>query len=340
MQSHWTSRGYSWDVFLRFLTSGSSWIRYVLLLAMTGLSHSAPAAESPKGMHILPLPETTIAQPTRWKELSPSPVTPPPGPARSGCPKISAEDPDLPTIDRVSGEQAGPRIAEPMVFDLIRPLGAKRGEQEANVLGLVPLSSKSRRVDGVPDPLGLVRRSRDREGLEWAPEIEWAICDGMGLELELPMENARLEAYKVAGQVTLGTAFDHRFIHGTQAIVQYGRHPALWTTTLLYLAGFRFDETWSIFGMFGGRAEVSGRVPNRQVELLMNMTLFADVTDRVVAGIETNLGQSLGGSTEFLAMPQLHYEIDRYWMIQVGVGARFTTAFTLPEAGFRLIREF
>jgi hypothetical protein len=127
---------------------------------------------------------------------------------------------------------------------------------------------------------------------------------------------------------------------GHQAIVQYDRHPSLWTTTLLYLTGFRFDETWSVFGMFGSRAEVLGGVQDKTVELLANVTLFADVTDRVVAGIETNLSQALNGNTEVLVMPQLHYEIDRHWMIQLGVGARFTTGVTLPEAGFRLIREF
>ncbi|MBK5280936.1 MAG: hypothetical protein JJE16_02485, partial [Nitrospiraceae bacterium] len=133
---------------------------------------------------------------------------------------------------------------------------------------------------------------------------------------------------------------NHRYIHGAQAIVQYDRGPSLWTTTLLYLAGFRFDKTWSVFGMFGSRVEVTGPVPGKAVELLSNVTLFADVTDRIVAGIETNLGQVVEGNTEFLVMPQLHYEIDRYWMIQGGVGARFTTGLTLPVAGFRIIREF
>lgn len=262
------------------------------------------------------------------------------GAAAARCPDVLAQDPTHGTIERVSGEHKGPRIAEPMVFDLVRPLGAKRGESEINVLGLVPLTHQSRRIDDVPDPLGLVRRSTDREGIEWAPEIEYAVCDGIALELELPMENGRLEAYKTAGQVTFGTAFDQRFIHGAQAIVQYDRHPSLWTTTLLYLTGFRFDETWSVFGMFGSRAEVSGAVPNKEIELLANVTLFADVTERVVAGVETNVGQVLGGNTEVLVMPQLHYELSRYWMIQAGVGARFTSAFALPEAGFRLIREF
>jgi len=32
------------------------------------------------------------------------------------------------TLERVSGEDSGPRIAEPMVFDLIRPLGASEGK--------------------------------------------------------------------------------------------------------------------------------------------------------------------------------------------------------------------
>jgi hypothetical protein len=262
------------------------------------------------------------------------------GAAAAKCPDILTQESIYGMIERVSGEDKGPRIPEPMVFDLVRPLGAKRGESEINVLGLVPLAHRSKRVNGFPDPLGLVRRSADREGIEWAPEIEYAVCDGVALELELPMENGRLEAYKTAGQVTFGTSFDHRFIHGAQAIVQYDPHPSIWTTTLLYLAGFRFDKTWSVFGMFGSRAEVSGAVPNKEVELLANVTLFADVTEQVVAGVETNVGQVFGGNTKLLVMPQLHYELSRYWMIQAGVGARFTSALVLPEAGFRLIREF
>ena len=257
-----------------------------------------------------------------------------------GCPRQTGTDQPLQTIERVSGEEKGPRIAEPMVFDLIRPLGAKRGEGEVNVLGMVPLGQASGRLNGVEDPVGLVRRSPDREAIEWAPEIEYAVCDGVALEFELPMENSRLEAYKAAGQVTFGTGLNHRFIHGAQAILQYGRDSSVWTTTGLYLAGFRFNQMWSVFGMFGGRGEVFGPVAEKEIELLANMTLFADVTDRMVLGVETNFNQVIGGDAGVLLMPQVHYEIDRYWMIQGGVGARFTTGLTLPLAGFRIIREF
>lgn len=288
----------------------------------------------------LPLPQATDT-PGRQSNMHVMAETPSRRPLDGrGCPRPMAADQPNQTIERVSGEERGPRIAEPMVFDLIRPLGAKRGEGEVNVLGLVPLRQETSRVNEVQDPLGLVRRSPDRETIEWAPEIEYAVCDGVALEFEVPMENSLVEAYKGAGQITFGTALNHRFIHGAQAILQYGRDSSVWTTTGLYLAGFRFNNTWSVFGMVGGRGEILGPVSNKQAEFLANVTLFADVTDRMVTGIETNLNQVIGGNTEVLFMPQLHYEIDRYWMIQGGVGARFTVGRTLPVAGFRIIREF
>lgn len=177
------------------------------------------------------------------------------------------------TIERVSGEERGPRIPEPMVFDLVRPLGAKHREGEINVLNVIPLRRKSMAVDDAPDPLGLVRRSLDTQGFEWAPEIEYPFGNGLALEFELPMENGRVEAYKSAGQAFFGTALEHLFIHGAQVIVQYDSQPKLWTTTFLYLAGFRFNDTWSALSMFGPRTELGGRVSDRRTEWL-NMYRF------------------------------------------------------------------
>ncbi len=274
--------------------------------------------------------------------VGPPPLRDPPTPERLRREALLGERPveEPETIERVSGETKGPRIPEPMVFDLVRPLGAKRGEAEANVLGLIPLRRKARTVDDAADPLGLVRRSPDRQGVEWAPEIEWAVSDGVALEVELPMENGRLEAYKAAGQVTFGTAFGHRFIHGAQTIVQYDRDPALWTTTWLYLAGLRFSDTWSLFGMFGPRFEMGHAPKGANTEMLANLTLFADVTTRLVAGVETNYAQVVTGQATVLVMPQVHYEVSKYWMLQGGVGVRVTRDLTIPELGFRLIREF
>lgn len=244
------------------------------------------------------------------------------------------------TIERVSGEEKGPRIPEPIVFDLVRPLGALKGEVEINTLGMVPLSRKIGKVDGATDPLGLVRRSPDRQGVEWAPEIEYVLMDGLAVEFELPMETLSVEAYKVAAQATFGSLFHHRFIHGAQVIAQYNTDPRFWTTTWLYLAGVRLDKTWSLFGMVGPRFEHGETFNGFHKEFLSNVTLFADVTDRFVAGVETNFAQVLGGHSTVLVMPQVHYEVDFHWMAQAGVGVRITNDLTIPVIGFRLIREF
>lgn len=57
------------------------------------------------------------------------------------------------TLASPDASTAYPHIPEPMVFDMMRPLGAKQGELEANVLTTTPWSGK----DG---------------NTHWAPEVE------------------------------------------------------------------------------------------------------------------------------------------------------------------------
>ncbi|MBT8181470.1 MAG: hypothetical protein KJO53_07770, partial [Eudoraea sp.] len=62
-------------------------------------------------------------------------------------------------------------IPEPMIFDLVRELGARQGELEINVLAEFPLNNNTSRH------------------IEWAPEIEYAIWDNFAVEFELPIED-------------------------------------------------------------------------------------------------------------------------------------------------------
>ena len=73
-------------------------------------------------------------------------------------------------------------IPEPLMFDLVRGLGAKQGELEINSLADFPLNNGSNR------------------GVEWAPEIEYALFDNFAIELEFPLNNFELEALKMAIQ--------------------------------------------------------------------------------------------------------------------------------------------
>lgn len=206
--------------------------------------------------------------------------------------------------NNLSGQErhASKPMPEPMVFDLVRPLGAERGELEMNVLG------QRTAVRGAP--------------VDWAPEIEWAFADGLAFELELPMQNARVEAYKVALQGTFGGA-EHaydRFVHGWQVIGERLRADQLWSSDALYLAGFRVSPRVILFTMSGAGFRQGGNA-SWQVQPLHNGSVFVEASEHLTLGVETNfaLGPQLLRSR--LVMPQAHLELGRGYTLNLGVGA-------------------
>lgn len=220
----------------------------------------------------------------------------------------------------------GPRIPEPMVFDLVRGLGARQGELEINVLNLVPF-----RPDG-------------RTRYEWAPEIEYAVFDGFAVEFELPIFNTEIEAVKFAAQYTFGTAFDDAFIHGIQGISQYNFEGNNWATAVLYLAGIRLSEKWSLFGMFGFNSgelvfPFDDFTPRQGLDVLVNLSAFYEITDDFLVGVETNVARAMLGSGDILIMPQFHWHLTENYTLQFGLGIRDDGLQTFPELGFRLIWE-
>lgn len=242
-----------------------------------------------------------------------------------------------------SAESRGPIIPEPMVFDLVRPLGARKGELEVNMLGLVPL----RRFEGAPR-------------FEYAPEIEFAVVDNFALEFELPMADGNLEAYKFAAQYTFGHAFEERFIHGTQALVEYDIDRRGTILVLLYLWGIRFDDDWSMLGMVGARTEFApesfGRrtgflvdplelapeattvgTQGSRTETLLNLTLFRELNERWTMGFEANYARGMEGEGSLLLIPQAQWQISRNWEFQFGLGSQSVSGSTIGVGAFRLI---
>jgi hypothetical protein len=53
----------------------------------------------------------------------------------------------IPTSISGATSAAIPAIPEPMIFDMVRPLGARRGELEVNALAKVNLSGPGRHVE-------------------------------------------------------------------------------------------------------------------------------------------------------------------------------------------------
>lgn len=194
-------------------------------------------------------------------------------------------------------EQGGPdvpAIPEPMIFDMIRPLGAVRGELEANVLAV---------------------KSLDGSALAWAPEVELAVADGLAVELELPMTGTRVDSGKLGIQGTFGTGLNGNFVHGVQYLGTIDRS-GRWGSSLLYLAGLRYDRHWSSMTMLGAKAKNTLR-PGRAV-LLANHSLFRDVGPRTTAGVEIN--HEGGRDGLWRVVPQLHQRIGHRAVVQLGAG--------------------
>lgn len=211
---------------------------------------------------------------------------------------------------------ASPHIPEPLFFDLVRGLGARKGELEVNTL------------------FGLSRRADGRATLEWAPEVEWAIVDGFAVEFELPMVDRHLEAYKVALQWT-APSFAADVAHGFQLLGEYLIDSRISEISLLYLLGGRTGRT-SLFAMVGPRIDAGVDIePLVQV----NPSIFVDLNEAVTLGIEGNalLGKQGGPRTQAIA--QMHWQVSHTFRVQVGAGVRGEPGRTHPVGVARLILE-
>jgi len=209
-------------------------------------------------------------------------------------------------------------MPEPMVFDLVRPLGAKRGELEVNTL--------------------LVQSAQRGAPLEWAPEVEWAFRDGLAIEGELPFENGELKTYKVALQGTMRSSAGGQFQHGWQVIGQRVRADDSWSADVLYLAGYRPWAKVTLFTMSGARRSVFDGDP--VVQTVQNTTVFFQPSPRVILGVEANLILGAADRRSRLIMPQVQLELADKYLAEFGIGAeerapgQWGTAF-----GARIVRQ-
>lgn len=218
-----------------------------------------------------------------------------------------------------AGAQANyPAIPEPMIFDMMRPLGAKKGEMEVNTLATTSSPFRPREA-------------------EWAPELEYAFADGKAIEFELPFDGARLAALKLGLQMAFGASADGRGAHGVQYLGIYDRETGRYSNSLLYMAGHRFSPRWSMMNM-AGLDDISLRRRRGRNALLLNHATFYDVQPGTVAGVEVNV---TGGHDRFVRLaPQLHQRLADKVNVQLAAGAEKERHHRVrPALGIRLVRE-
>ena len=230
-------------------------------------------------------------------------------------------------VGQGKGIQETVNIPEPLMFDLVRGLGAKQGELEMNVLADFPLNSSSTR------------------GVEWAPEIEYALFNNFAIELEFPFNDFELEAYKMAIQWTIGSSKSNKFIHGIQIIGETYIHDDILELNFLYVPAYRFSEVWSVIGLFGVMLESGADTPQNNYTIILNASVFADVNKHTVVGLEINNSDPSfqridDNNMELIILPQAHYEFDSGFSLQFGIGPKFSQGKTDGSAVLRVIKSF
>ncbi len=212
-----------------------------------------------------------------------------------------------------------PAVPEPMMVDLVRGLGARAGEVEANVLAVV-------------------RLGEGRVGLAWAPEVEVAIADGWAVELELPFEEQHLKSVKLAAQGTVGVTHEGRAAHGLQIIGEASMSDDAMSLTSLYVLSARISSRASMNVLAG--ASLGRRWDGHPTAgLLLSPSLYADLMPKLSVGIEAQVALSLSDSPSVTATPQLRWRLSPHLLLQAGVGARLSERGPLPFIATRFAVE-
>lgn len=216
-----------------------------------------------------------------------------------------------------------PHIPEPMIYDLLRSLGAPRGELEVNTL---------------------TQYNFEHNALEPNPEIEYSFWDGYAIEFEVDTSvpvgsgTSVIRDYKPSLQGTFSSPKSHHFVHGWQLTGEHHVDENRYSTTAIYLFGYKFNDYWSTLDMAGVRriafeskAYYAG---------VFNSTLFYSLSPNLVMGIEANWVYKPTFPDMLTITPQLHLKLTKHMNIQLGMGIRRAEHRNFPNPAMRLVFTF
>ncbi|MGE3611504.1 MAG: hypothetical protein AB7I27_18070 [Bacteriovoracaceae bacterium] len=215
-------------------------------------------------------------------------------------------------------------IPEPMIFDLVRPLGSKKGQWEANTLLI---------QEHYPE------LSHSHE----SPELEYVVMDNLALELEIPGVGGEPDALKGVLQWTMGhLGNSNKTIHGVQLINQrFIQKDPYNEVTPIYILGHRFNREYTLLLMLGDQYRYSSTKHDHF--LVFNATIF-DVYSHVKEiefGLENNI-LGFGNNFQFWRItPQIEVVLEDQWKIQTGFGTLYSYQYGWESSSsLRVIKEF
>jgi hypothetical protein len=227
-------------------------------------------------------------------------------------------------VENVSGERPKVLHAEPLYIDLIRDLGARKGEKEWN-FGF-----------GVTDKLGY-------DSYEMLVEYEWAVADRIGLEVETPFTffgqarngyaeqrpSNRMESLKLAGQWTFlvnerrATSLALGYINEFE-LSPFGSFGDPLVKGNVYNPFFvgakRWGNNWHLLIYTGPRIEHHFETGSTHSRYELNTNLHYMITGtRNFVGVEFNK-QFEGGDFDGTIRPQMRVSIAENFLVGIVTG--------------------
>lgn len=240
--------------------------------------------------------------------------------------ELSNESKDSLFIDEYENNELKDKVlhAEPLYIDLIRDLGARKGEKEWNVGG------------------GIFDNTKYDE-YEALIEYEWAPIDRLGLEVELPFSfylpnadtsntpSSSLNSLKVAGQFTflvnekastsLAVGYIHEFLMPN--FDQYGKQSML--TGFLYnpffIAAKRWGNNFHTLVYTGPMIEQEFDHSHTDIHFQVNSNFHYMISGtRNFIGIEFNKEIWNDGTFRMTMRPQMRLEINDHLLVGIVTG--------------------
>jgi len=196
-----------------------------------------------------------------------------------------------------------PPIPEPLLIDMVRNLGSGRHELEANILGVTTFSRQA--------------------GLQWGPEVEYTPFRNLGVELEMPMRDHRVEALKGAVQYTLGSIDTRRIEFGATGSYSHGvgeEGGRLVSTAII--TGVRISHLVQALTILGPTFDFRHARPIAGANL--SPSVFLQISRRFTTGLELGYRVSQNEKSVATVLPQIHFNPIANVKVQLGAGVTAT----------------
>jgi hypothetical protein len=210
-----------------------------------------------------------------------------------------------------------PPIPEPLLFDLVRNLGSRRGEMEANVI-----ASTSFRRTGT---------------FSWGPEIEYAPVKGLGFEIEVPFIDGKIDALKFGSQLTVASFLARHLEVGVIGSYARSMQERGLDGFVGVVTGIRFSA--HVQGMLIAGPTVAREESRTSFGATLNPSLFYQLTRSFTFGVET--GHRFEPDQRTYVLPQLHVNpFDAFAMkVQAGGGVEILDGSVAPLVALRFAVE-